>query len=97
MGSTGSAGHGTELSPAPHLQNVGTPRATLGGHRVIPDQARAKKHPPNSLHCMPLCSISIFNAQQHLLGIQTQGKPRTAMVLCQDAVPTPGRGTHTMP
>lgn len=88
MGSTGSAGHGTEPSPVPRLQNVGTPRATLGGHRVSPDRARAQKHPPNSLHCMPVRSSSIFNAQQHLFGNPDPGQTPNS----HGAVP--GHGAH---
>lgn len=58
---------------------------------------KPQKHPQNSLHCVPVCCTSIFNTQQHLFWIQTQGEPLTGMVLCRDAVPTPGRGTPTVP
>lgn len=62
------------------------------GTTFAPERIKPKKHPQNSL---PVHSISTFNTQQHLFPIQTPGEPLTLTVLCWDAVPTPGRGTHT--
>lgn len=63
------------------------------GTTLVPDQVKPKKQPQNSLS---VYCISTFNTQQHVFQIQTPGEPLTLTVLCSDAVPTPGRGTHTV-
>lgn len=43
-------GDGAQPSGAPHLRDVGTPRAALGGHRVCPKPGQSQKTIPKT-HC----------------------------------------------